>query len=60
MKKAMLPWTRDAAISGLDDWVGQNIFADNPVFAGFDDFPRKPLRAIANSHHQQEKDRGPS
>jgi hypothetical protein len=33
-----LSWTRDGAVSGLHDWAGQVIFADNLVLAGFDDF----------------------
>ena len=33
-----LSWTQDAALSGLNNWAGQNTFADNLVFAGFDDF----------------------
>lgn len=33
-----LSWTQNAAISGPKDWAGQNTFADNLVFAGFNDF----------------------
>ena len=33
-----LSWTQNAAISGLNDWASQKAFADNLVFAGFDDF----------------------
>ena len=33
-----LSWTQNAAISGLNDWASQKVFADSLVLAGFDDF----------------------
>ena len=33
-----LSWTRNAAISGLNDWASQKVFANSLVLAGFDDF----------------------
>ena len=33
-----LSWTQNAAISGLNDWASQKVFADNLALAGFDDF----------------------
>ena len=33
-----LSWTKNAAISGLNDWASQKVFADSLVLVGFDDF----------------------
>jgi hypothetical protein len=47
-----ISWTKDADISGINTWDGQNTFAANLSLAGFDDFRLASIDELASLYGQ--------
>ena len=47
-----ISWTKDADISGQNNWDGQNTFAANLTLAGFDDFRLASIGELASLYGQ--------
>jgi hypothetical protein len=53
-----ISWTQDAGMSGMNNWTGQVAFANNLVFAGFDDFRLASITELVNLYGQLPGDFG--